>query len=170
VAAALLDIAEKIGTLATDGDAGSFATIAAIDKSFGVSTAPEHHGPYLVGNVSQLTNSNCDKIAPRIELILRRCGHSRIKPFRSGKSPKRTPDKRDTYVGDEVTRFDNRGTCFPSKRGTLRRSGRCERARDHRYRSPMFVRRGQLRVRRYRRCRGGAAATDIRFKRLVRMM
>ncbi len=120
-AAALQDIAEKIGELAPRGDAGSMERIAEIEKPLGISIKPEHNGPYLVSNVSLLTNSKGETLAPRVEMALCRCGHSRMKPFcdgshadarfRSGKSPDRTPDKRDTYLAGALTVYDNRGTC-----------------------------------------------------------
>jgi len=50
-----------------------------------------------------------------------RCGASAIKPYCDGthadigftteKDPKRVPDRRDTYVGQQVTVLDNRGIC-----------------------------------------------------------
>jgi uncharacterized Fe-S cluster protein YjdI len=49
-----------------------------------------------------------------------RCGASAMKPYCDGshargfddaKDPARVADRRDTYVGQQVTLFDNRGTC-----------------------------------------------------------
>jgi CDGSH-type Zn-finger protein len=50
-----------------------------------------------------------------------RCGASAIKPYCDGshasaafsgaKDPNRVPDRRDTYVGEQLTVFDNRGLC-----------------------------------------------------------
>jgi CDGSH-type Zn-finger protein/truncated hemoglobin YjbI len=55
------------------------------------------------------------------QMALCRCGQSQIKPycdgrhaqvdFRDEKSPDRQPDRLDTYVGQQVTVLDNRGTC-----------------------------------------------------------
>jgi CDGSH-type Zn-finger protein/truncated hemoglobin YjbI len=55
------------------------------------------------------------------QLALCRCGASALKPFcdgthatsgfTDGKDPNRVPDQRDTYPGQQVTIFDNRGIC-----------------------------------------------------------
>jgi CDGSH-type Zn-finger protein/truncated hemoglobin YjbI len=57
----------------------------------------------------------------RPQLALCRCGASDIKPlcdgshagigFTGGKDPQRVPDRRDTYAGQQVTVYDNRGLC-----------------------------------------------------------
>ncbi|HEX9527812.1 MAG TPA: CDGSH iron-sulfur domain-containing protein, partial [Streptosporangiaceae bacterium] len=54
-------------------------------------------------------------------LALCRCGSSAIKPlcdgacartgFADAKDPKRVPDRRDAYLGQQLTIFDNRGIC-----------------------------------------------------------
>jgi CDGSH-type Zn-finger protein/truncated hemoglobin YjbI len=79
------------------------------------------NGPYLVTNVENLTNWLGERLPTRPQMALCRCGQSAIKPFCDGthaeigftdeKDPKRVPDRRDTYVGQQVTILDNRGIC-----------------------------------------------------------
>jgi CDGSH-type Zn-finger protein/truncated hemoglobin YjbI len=79
------------------------------------------NGPYLVTNVTRLTNWLGEVVPTRPQLALCRCGASATKPlcdgsharigFTASKSPDRVPDRRDTYVGQQVTVFDNRGIC-----------------------------------------------------------
>jgi CDGSH-type Zn-finger protein/truncated hemoglobin YjbI len=78
------------------------------------------NGPYLVTNVPLRTPLGGRLPAPP-QLALCRCGASSIKPFCDGtdatngftddKDPERVPDHRDTYPGQQVTIFDNRGIC-----------------------------------------------------------
>jgi CDGSH-type Zn-finger protein len=82
---------------------------------------PELNGPYLVTNVTSLSNSRSEPIDARPRMALCRCGGSGNKPFCDGtharigfeseKLDGRTPDHRDTYVGAGVTIYDNRGIC-----------------------------------------------------------
>jgi CDGSH-type Zn-finger protein/truncated hemoglobin YjbI len=79
------------------------------------------NGPYLVSNVPRLTDylGAGERLAPQLALC--RCGASAIKPlcdgshartgFTDAKDPKRIPDRRDTYAGQQLTIFDNRGIC-----------------------------------------------------------
>ncbi len=79
------------------------------------------NGPYLVTNVPRLTDHLGAEQRPVPQLALCRCGQSAIKPwcdgshartgFRDAKDPKRVPDRRDSYPGQELTIFDNRGIC-----------------------------------------------------------
>ncbi|MDE3132847.1 MAG: CDGSH iron-sulfur domain-containing protein [Acidobacteriota bacterium] len=81
----------------------------------------ETDGPYLVTNVERLTNWLGEPLPTRPQMALCRCGASQHKPFCDGthaevgfsgaKDPKRVPDRRDTYVGQQVTVLDNRGIC-----------------------------------------------------------
>lgn len=79
------------------------------------------NGPYLVTNAERLVDwlGCAHRTAPQMALC--RCGQSQLKPycdgthaqvgFRDEKSPDRQPDRLDTYVGQQVTVLDNRGTC-----------------------------------------------------------
>ncbi len=78
------------------------------------------NGPYLVTNVPVRTHLG-EQLASPPQLALCRCGASSMKPFCDGthaasgftdaKDPNRVPDRRDTYRGQQVTIFDNRGIC-----------------------------------------------------------
>jgi CDGSH-type Zn-finger protein/truncated hemoglobin YjbI len=79
------------------------------------------NGPYLVTNAENLRDHLGCPVATRPLMALCRCGASGRKPFcdgsharvgfSDGKSPDRVPDRRDTYVGQQVTIHDNRGIC-----------------------------------------------------------
>jgi len=82
---------------------------------------PAPAGPYLTTNVSELRDWLGCAVPTRPQMALCRCGASSIKPFCDGshaevgfddaKSPDRVADQRDTYIGQQVTIFDNRGIC-----------------------------------------------------------
>jgi CDGSH-type Zn-finger protein/truncated hemoglobin YjbI len=115
--AALQDLACQ---LAVDENAlrAELRTIQA-DLGAGITVATD--GPYLVTNAERLTNWLGEDLPARPEMALCRCGQSAIKPFCDGthassgfsgaKDPKRVPDRRDVYPGQQVTIFDNRGIC-----------------------------------------------------------
>src|SRR5690242_19424450 len=79
------------------------------------------NGPYLVTNVTVLRTPLGGEVPVPPQLALCRCGVSAAKPFcdgshttsgfTDGKDPNRVPDQRDTYLGQQVTIFDNRGIC-----------------------------------------------------------
>jgi CDGSH-type Zn-finger protein/truncated hemoglobin YjbI len=79
------------------------------------------NGPYLVTNVPRLIDHLGAEERPAPQLALCRCGNSAIRPlcdgshartgFTGDKDPKRVPDRRDTYLGQQVTILDNRGIC-----------------------------------------------------------
>src|SRR5580693_4367924 len=85
----------------------------------GIATAK--NGPYLVTNAAAVRNHLGETLTLPPQLALCRCGASASKPFCDGthatsgltddKDPKRVPDQRDTYPGEQVTIFDNRGIC-----------------------------------------------------------
>jgi CDGSH-type Zn-finger protein/truncated hemoglobin YjbI len=92
-----------------------------LQASLEVAIELKKDGPYLVTNAGRLVDwLGCEyPTAPQMALC--RCGRSQIKPFCDGshtrvgfrdeKSPDRQPDRLDTYVGQQVTVLDNRGTC-----------------------------------------------------------
>jgi CDGSH-type Zn-finger protein/truncated hemoglobin YjbI len=85
----------------------------------GIVTAKD--GPYLVTNAAAVRTPLGEKLTLPPQLALCRCGASAMKPFCDGahatsgftddKDPKRVPDQRDVYPGEQVTIFDNRGIC-----------------------------------------------------------
>jgi CDGSH-type Zn-finger protein/truncated hemoglobin YjbI len=85
----------------------------------GIQVSPD--GPYLVTNAENVRSWLGDELPTRPQMALCRCGESQRKPFCDGtharigftgaKDPKRVPDRRDTYSGQQVTIFDNRGIC-----------------------------------------------------------
>src|SRR5450759_5382791 len=78
-------------------------------------------GPYAVTNIQEFRNWLGEELATKPEMELCRCGQSSTKPFCDGthattsfsgaKDPKRVPDRRDTYEGQQIEIFDNRGIC-----------------------------------------------------------
>jgi CDGSH-type Zn-finger protein/truncated hemoglobin YjbI len=78
-------------------------------------------GPYLVTNPRRLESWLGIPIESAPQVALCRCGRSESKPFCDGthatigfsdaKDPARVPDRRDTYVGQQLTVLDNRGIC-----------------------------------------------------------
>jgi CDGSH-type Zn-finger protein len=78
-------------------------------------------GPLIATDVERVTDWLGTLQPPRPLRALCRCGRSSEKPdcdasclrdgFDDRKDPKRVPDRRDTYHGEQVTIFDNRGIC-----------------------------------------------------------
>ncbi len=106
------------------------------DLPASIQTAPD--GPYLVTNVPDIRTPLGLPLPVPPQVALCRCGGSARKPFCDGshatngfsdaKDPKRVPDRRDTYDGEQVTIFDNRGICQHSglcsdRLGTVFRAG-----------------------------------------------
>ena len=124
-AAALQDLAYQTAAI----DDADRATVRLTElKNLQAAMAPgiqaESNGAYLVTNAEHLRNWLGEDIPVRPLMALCRCGQSAIKPLCDGshaksgftdqKDPKRVPDRRDTYVGQQVTILDNRGTCAHS--------------------------------------------------------
>ena len=84
-----------------------------------ITTAP--NGPYVVNRLEKLRNSSGEQIQTKPVFALCRCGGSANKPFCDGTHAKigfsdgklegTAEDKRDNYVGAEITIHDNRGIC-----------------------------------------------------------
>ncbi len=120
--AALQSLATQFAQVAGTWNAESEAVdFAAIETQRSAAIEPELNGPFLVSNVENLVNSRGEHLQARPEMALCRCGGSANKPFCDGtharigfmsaKHADRTADRRDTYVGRELTIYDNRGIC-----------------------------------------------------------
>jgi CDGSH-type Zn-finger protein/truncated hemoglobin YjbI len=120
--AALQDLAVQLAP--ADGPQSVAARLAQLEQlqsGLVCSIQVSSNGPYLVTNANQLVNWLGESQPTRPQMALCRCGASRRKPFCDGthaqigfrgeKDPNRVPDRRDPYVGQQVTVLDNRGTC-----------------------------------------------------------
>jgi CDGSH-type Zn-finger protein/truncated hemoglobin YjbI len=122
------------------------------------------NGPYLVTNVSSLRTPLGERRSVPPQVALCRCGGSSMKPFCDGthasngftddKDPNRVPDRRDTYAGQQLTIFDNRGICQHSGLCTDRLST-AFRADKEPFVAPSGARMDEL-VRAVRDCPSGA--------------
>ena len=100
------------------------ATLRAMQSGLRCGIQSAVNGPYIVTNVDTLTTWLGEPLPAQAHMALCRCGNSRLKPFCDGsharvdfsgrKDPARVSDRRDTYVGTQVTILDNRGTCAHS--------------------------------------------------------
>jgi CDGSH-type Zn-finger protein/truncated hemoglobin YjbI len=132
----------------------------------GIITA--RNGPYLVTKAAAVRDHLGGPLTLTLppQLALCRCGASAMKPFCDGshatsgftddKDPKRVPDQREVYPGEQVTIFDNRGIC--------QHSGLCSdrlatafRASQEPFVAPSGARMDEL-VRAVRDCPSGALA------------
>jgi CDGSH-type Zn-finger protein/truncated hemoglobin YjbI/ferredoxin len=120
--AALQDLALRSANTVGAGEVQERMTqLQAMQSSLTCRIQSSANGPYLVTSAGNLRNWLGEPIPTRPQMALCRCGESSLKPFCDGthaqigfsdaKDPKRVPDRRDTYVGQQVTIFDNRGTC-----------------------------------------------------------
>jgi CDGSH-type Zn-finger protein/truncated hemoglobin YjbI len=119
--AALQDLACLSASADADGGASRLAELRKIQAGLPCGIQSQTDGPYLVTNAENLTNWLGERVPGRPQMALCRCGRSAIKPFCDGthteigftteKDAKRVPDRRDTYIGQQVTVLDNRGTC-----------------------------------------------------------
>jgi CDGSH-type Zn-finger protein/truncated hemoglobin YjbI len=117
--AALQDLAARLVPPAPA--AARQAELWRLQAGLPASVQAERDGPYLVTNVPRLVDHLGAASRPAPQLALCRCGESAIKPlcdgsharagFTGAKDPKRVPDRRDSYPGQQLTIFDNRGIC-----------------------------------------------------------
>jgi CDGSH-type Zn-finger protein/truncated hemoglobin YjbI len=117
--AALQDLAVELAEAAEAAEL--LAEFEALQAGLAPQIQPAPNGPYLVTNTRTLDDWLGRPLPVRPQLALCRCGGSQIKPlcdgthakigFTDAKDPGRVPDRRDTYVGQQVTILDNRGTC-----------------------------------------------------------
>jgi CDGSH-type Zn-finger protein/truncated hemoglobin YjbI len=104
-----------------DAKAERIAQLREIQSGLPPSIRTQTSGPYLVTNVERLTTWLGEHVETLPQMAFCRCGQSALKPlcdgsharvgFTDAKDPKRVPDRRDTYVGQQVTILDNRGIC-----------------------------------------------------------
>jgi CDGSH-type Zn-finger protein/truncated hemoglobin YjbI/ferredoxin len=118
--AALQDLARSF---AIDDQTRAKRLAAMADLLLSVPSAitPAHNGPYLVSNPRRIENWLGVAQETTAQMALCRCGRSAIKPLCDGthaasgftdeKDPERVPDRKDEYVGQQVTVLDDRGTC-----------------------------------------------------------
>jgi CDGSH-type Zn-finger protein/truncated hemoglobin YjbI len=123
--AALQDLAYQLASAHDPGLARErLSELSAIQARLPTAIRAARNGPYLVTNAELLTNFLGVPLAALPQMALCRCGASALKPFCDGshvqvgftdaKEPDRIHDRRDTYVGQQVTILDNRGLCAHS--------------------------------------------------------
>jgi CDGSH-type Zn-finger protein/truncated hemoglobin YjbI len=121
--AALQDVALRL-PLSGDAAAELRAELETLQRRLPAGIQVSADGPYLVTNATNVFTHLGERIEVRPQMALCRCGASAMKPFCDGthadtgfsgaKDPMRVPDRRDTYIGEQVTIFDNRGICAHS--------------------------------------------------------
>jgi CDGSH-type Zn-finger protein len=123
--AALQDLAYEFA-YADDPDAAAalLDELRTIQAELPTTIRAAHNGPYLVTNAERLTSWLGVPLPLLPQMALCRCGASKLKPLCDGshaeigftdeKDPSRVVDRRDTYVGEQVTILDNRGICAHS--------------------------------------------------------
>ncbi len=121
---------------AADGDDALRATLTELrelEAEIEGEIRTAHDGPYLATNAGVVRDWLGRELAVPPQLALCRCGASQLKPYCDGshartgfsdhRSDDRVPDRRDTYVGLQVTVYDNRGICQHSGLCTDRLAG-----------------------------------------------
>ena len=165
----LLEAAATLQDLAVnEGPASERATrisaLADLQDVLPAGIVTARNGPYLVTNVAAVRTPLGEPLTLPPQLALCRCGASAAKPFCDGthatigftdsKDPERVPDRRDTYPGEQVTIFDNRGICQHSGLCTDRLAT-AFRTKEEPFVAPSGARMDEL-VRAVRDCPSGA--------------
>jgi CDGSH-type Zn-finger protein/truncated hemoglobin YjbI len=119
--AALQDLACRFAPTDDGLKSGRLAELHQLQDGLPGAIQCQRNGPYLVTNAERFTNYLGEALPTPPQMALCRCGGSAIKPlcdgthaengFTDDKDPKRVPDRRVTYVGEQITILDNRGTC-----------------------------------------------------------
>jgi CDGSH-type Zn-finger protein/truncated hemoglobin YjbI len=101
--------------------AGLIAELGQLQRGLPPAIVTAKNGPYLVTNVTTVRTPLGETRPVPPQLALCRCGGSATKPscdgtcarngFTDEVDPNRVPDRRDSYPGQQVTIFDNRGIC-----------------------------------------------------------
>jgi CDGSH-type Zn-finger protein/truncated hemoglobin YjbI len=123
--AALQDLGYRFALAADPESASGFLDeLTAIQAELPAAIRAAYNGPYLVTNATRIVDWLGVPLVALPQLALCRCGASALKPLCDGthaeigftdeKDPARAPDRRDRYVGQQVTILDNRGTCAHS--------------------------------------------------------
>ena len=112
---------QALALAAAPDDTVPRAGFAEIQSDLPPTVQSQTDGPYLVTNVTTITDWLGQELPVAPQVALCRCGQSAAKPFCDGshaevgfhaaKDPARVPDRRDTYIGQQVTVSDNRGLC-----------------------------------------------------------
>jgi CDGSH-type Zn-finger protein/truncated hemoglobin YjbI len=166
--AALQDVALRLA-VSDDAAVGLRRDFQKLQRRLPAGIQVSANGPYLVTNATNVFTSLGDRMVVGPQMALCRCGGSALKPLCDGthanigfigaKDPARVPDRRDTYVGEQVTIFDNRGICAHSGFCTDRAASAFHTGGDP-FVSPSGARMDEL-IRAVRDCPSGALSFAI---------
>jgi CDGSH-type Zn-finger protein/truncated hemoglobin YjbI len=119
--AALIEATAALQDLACAEAPDRVTALQELQKGLDAEIRLSHNGPLLVTNVGRMLTWLGERLPTRPQMALCRCGASAMKPwcdgshatngFNDAKDAKRIPDQVDTYVGQQVSILDNRGTC-----------------------------------------------------------
>ena len=122
--AALQDLACQLVSEDSARSAARRSEFAALQEALKPSIQSAADGPYLVTNITNVSDWLGVSLEPLPQAALCRCGASQLKPwcdgshsvvgFTAAKAPDRVPDRLDTYEGQHIVVSDNRGICAHS--------------------------------------------------------